>query len=110
MDGWHVHRAALIARLTPDEFEVVSQSVVELERLGKAMYDAPLDPGSPYHTVSAAANANLNVMRGNATAAFNTLQRLAGGERIRTGLLHDTPREPSPLAGVERTGWRRRKG
>lgn len=111
MDGWHAHRTALGARLTPEEFEVVTQSVVELERLGKAMDQSPIQPGSGYRDIPAADK--LRVMRGDATAAFNTLQRLAGGERIDTGLLHDTRREPSPPAGVEPTRWRRlrrRKG
>jgi hypothetical protein len=88
-------------------FEIVSQSVVELDRFGKAMAQSPIEePALGYRVVTA--KQELNGMRGDATAAFNTLQRLAGGKRIKEGLLHDKRREPSPPAGIPLKGWRRK--
>jgi hypothetical protein len=104
MEGWHAHRPALSGRLTPEEFEVVSQSVMELERFGKAMRQSPFQPGSPYEELPEASLRRLNDMRTDATAAFNTLQRLAGGERITTGLLHDKRTKPHPPEGVAPKG------
>jgi hypothetical protein len=101
MEGWEAHRTALSASLTPEQFEVVTQAVVELERFGKMMEVAPIAPGASYREVASATSVKaLRTMRSNATAAFNTLQGLAGGERITEGLLHDKPAEPHPPGGV----------
>jgi xanthine/CO dehydrogenase XdhC/CoxF family maturation factor len=76
MVGWHAHRAALGARLSTEAFEVVTQSVVELERFGQTIKQAPIPPGAPYRRIPTPTK--LKPMRSNATAAFNTLQPLDG--------------------------------
>jgi hypothetical protein len=110
MEAWHTQRTALAARLTPEQFEVVSQAVTRLELLTKwlnaiiagqittAKIDEIRDkPRVVWMPVGE--DAQLRQFRVNATAAYNTLQRLAGGERIDSGLLFDeAPVLPSPRA------------
>jgi hypothetical protein len=102
MDAWHAHRVALVARLTPQEREVVAQSVMELERTGREFEAMPIGFGAPFHTLSDDTVTSIKIMRTNATAAFNTLQRVAGGRRIDEGLLHDATRSPYPPQGAQK--------
>jgi hypothetical protein len=108
MAAWHTHRTALAAKLTPEQYEVVSQAVSRLELLTKwlnaiiagqiptAKIDEIRDkPRVVWMPVGE--DAQLRQFRVNATAAYNTLQRLSGGERIQSGLLFDEqPVLPSP--------------
>jgi hypothetical protein len=108
MEGWHAHRAALAAELTPEQFEVVSHAVIRLELLSKVLnglltehlkaeqINEPPDPPGAI-AMAITEDAKLRQFRVNATAAYNTLQSLAGGETIDSGLLSDEPPVlPSP--------------
>lgn len=87
MDAWAAHRASLSARLDDARFEVVTQAVMELERFGADMKQAPLAPGASFRDVSASSTA-LRTMRENATAAYNALADEAEGRPV-NGLLHE---------------------
>jgi hypothetical protein len=87
MDGWAAHRSSLSARLGEEQFETVTQAVMELERFGADMMQAPLVAGTGFRDVSSNASA-LNKMRANATAAYNALANEAQAQEA-SGLLHD---------------------
>ena len=108
MEAWHTHRTALAARLTSEQFQVVSQAVSRLELLTKYLNGiiagqittAKIDEvGDKPRLVwmPVGEEAQLRQFRVNATAAYNTLQRLSGGEKVQPGLLFDEqPVLPSP--------------
>jgi hypothetical protein len=76
LPAWERYAEALSVRLTPDEFETVTQSVSEMSRFSKQIREAPMD-GHGYWTLSPKAVAGLKTMRENATAAFNALAKIA---------------------------------
>jgi hypothetical protein len=97
MAAWKTYQDALSARLKPDEFEVVTQAVAELEALGRLIQQAPIPPGARYRDVQSSLPA-IHQMRVNATRAHKVLARLAKSPSV-TGLLHegdDPPGSSSP--------------
>jgi hypothetical protein len=76
LPAWERYAEALSVRLTPDEFEAVTQSVSEMSRFSKHIREAPMD-GHGYWTLSPKAVGKLKEMREHATAAFNALAKIA---------------------------------
>jgi hypothetical protein len=78
LPAWEAYAEALSVRLTPDEFEAVTQSVWEMSRFSEEIRKAPMDdPNGGYWTLSPKAVGKLKDMRANATAAFNALAKIA---------------------------------
>jgi hypothetical protein len=89
MPGWEGHLASLSARLDERDFEVVTQSVAELQRFGADMKQAPLEPGASFRLVNTPESLKaLHKMRVNATKAYNALAKLAKQGTVE-GLLHE---------------------
>src|SRR5262249_36524119 len=82
MTGWEAHRAALGARLKPDEYVVVTQSVNELQRLAPQMEIARERQTTQPFIGTNTDPENWRQMRRNATDAYNTLARLANQEKV----------------------------
>ncbi len=89
MDAWEQHAAALAARLSEEDCQVVTQAVGELKRFDSDMKQAPVDPGKSFRTLSRPESIKaLHTMRENATRAYNALSKL-GKQTPEKGLLHD---------------------
>lgn len=77
LPAWERYAEALSVRLTPEEFEAVTQSVSELSRFSKQIREAPMHDGGSYWTLPPASLAPIFEMRKNATSAFNALAKIA---------------------------------
>lgn len=100
LPAWERYAEALSVRLTPAEFEAVTQSVSEMSRFSKHVRETPMD-GHGYWTLNAEAVRLLRDMRAKATAAHNALAKIAKDPDVTPAgkLLHD---------GQEPTGPRNR--
>jgi len=103
--SWPEHRGILARKLTIDEWEIVSQSAIELEHLEDGMTKA-LGPGGPHEGAvvmswsSEAKQRGIRTMWKNATDAYNVLAKLGGMEHI-DGLLHGDDEADAPQLGAE---------
>jgi hypothetical protein len=90
LPAWERYAEALSVRLTPNEFEAVTQSVSEMSRFSKHIREAPMD-GHGHWTLSPKAVGKLKEMREHATPAFNALAEIAKDpEVVEPGkLLHE---------------------
>jgi hypothetical protein len=89
--AWMEYADTLSPRLSPAEFEDVTQSVGELTRFAREIRTAPRGRDEPYWwTLPPAMIPMLVVMRENATKAYNALAKVAKDNPVPTGqLLHD---------------------
>jgi hypothetical protein len=88
MDAWTAYQASLVGALKEREFEIVTQSISELERFESDMKQAPLVPGATYRQLSDGSREALRRMRENATAGYNALAKLANASET-PGLMHE---------------------
>ena len=96
LPAWERYAEALSVRLTPSEFEAVTQSVSELARFSEHIRDTPIDPSGAYWTLSPEAVSRLKEMREHATAAFNALAKSAKDpEGVEPGKLLHEEQEPT---------------
>ncbi len=91
MSAWTEYAETLSVRLSPAQFEDVTQSVSELSRFSKHIRDSRRAPGDPYWTLSRSTVDRLREMREHATSAFNALAKVAKDpEMVPAGeLLHE---------------------
>jgi hypothetical protein len=89
--AWAEYADTLSARLSPEEFEDVTQSVSELTRFAREIQRAPRGPSERYWwELPPAMIPKLTVMRENATKAYNALANVAKDHPVPPGqLLHD---------------------
>jgi hypothetical protein len=76
MPAWNARSGVLAAKLSPEAFERVTQSMSELERFADHMTKTPKPPDAEAWHI-AATSEELDRMRRNATAAYNALAPLA---------------------------------
>lgn len=82
MPAWTEYAETLSVRLSPIQFEDVTQSVSELSRFSKHIRDTPRARQEPYWTLSQSAVDRLRDMREHATSAFNALAKVAEDPEI----------------------------
>jgi hypothetical protein len=89
--AWAEYADTLSGRLSPEEFEDVTQSVSELTRFAREIQKAPRGPDEPYWwALPTAMIDQLVVMRENATKAYDALANVAKDKPVQAGqLLHD---------------------
>jgi hypothetical protein len=105
LSHWADYEGPLAPELTAADWEVVSQSALELRGLSEGMERA-LGSGGPHEDkpfvgLSKNSIGKLRLMWENATKAYNVLAPLAENEPV-SGLLHEEPPSPSPADQPER--------
>jgi hypothetical protein len=104
--SWDQYAEAIAPRLSPEQFEDVTQSVGELTRFAREIRLSPRSEGVPFWSLSTQAVAAMKVFRTNATKAHDALASLAKEKRLAEGkLLHDDqPQSPELAAPMPSAG------
>lgn len=91
MPAWNRYAETLSVRLSPAQYEDVTQSVSELSRFSKHIHNAPRTSSEPFWPLSPPDVEALRHMRENSTKAFNALANLAKDDDVVPSgkLLHD---------------------
>jgi hypothetical protein len=94
--SWEQYAEAIAPRLTPEQFEDVTQAVGELTRWVREIRKTSRDESEPYWTLPPSMVENLKTFRENATKAHNALADLAGEKPLpERELLHED-QAPTP--------------
>lgn len=91
MSAWGEYAETLSVRLSPAQYEDVTQSVSELSRFSKHIRDTPRPANQPYWTLEPSTVDRLHEMREHATKAFNALASVAKDPEVvpKGELLHE---------------------